>query len=70
MLVETIGLYIGGRHCTEYHWYEAVAYPMEASYGPHFPGFEREMPFTVCKRWSFTNPRKTNKLRREGSTGI
>jgi len=63
MEVMTVDQYIACRHCTEYHWYEAVAHPMQASFGPHLPGSERAMSFTVRKCWSFTDPRKTQGLR-------
>ena len=63
MEVMTVDQYIGGRHYTEYHWYEAIAHPMVASFGPHTPGSEGEMSFTVYKRWSFADPRKTQGLR-------
>jgi hypothetical protein len=63
MEVMTVDQYIGGRHCTEYHWYEAIAHPMEASFGPHTLGSERAMSFAIYKRWSFTDPRKIRELR-------
>jgi hypothetical protein len=63
MEVMTVDTSIAGRHCTEYHWYEAIAHPMEASFGPHPLGSERAMSFAVYKRWSYTDPRKTRELR-------
>jgi hypothetical protein len=63
MDVMTVDTSIAGRHCTGYNWYEAIAHPMEASYGPYQLGSERAMSFTVYKRWSFSDPRKTQDLR-------
>ena len=63
MLVQTFSYYVGGRYYTEYHWYEAVAHPVEVLPGPHPIGSECEMSFTIRKHWSFTDPRKTQELR-------
>jgi hypothetical protein len=61
--VVTVDTYFDGRHYTEYHWYEAVPHPMKASFGPHPLGSERKMSFAIYKRWSYTDPRKTQRLR-------
>jgi hypothetical protein len=63
VLVETVSGYIGDRHFTEYHWYEAIAHPVDATFGPHPLGSESAMSFAVYKRWSYADPRKTQELR-------
>lgn len=63
MEVMTVDTCVAGRRRNEHHWYEAVAHPIKATFGPHVLGSEDEMSFAVHKYWSYTDPRKTQRLR-------